>query len=46
MIKTADPTIPTEIVDESTVSVTNPTVIGGEGTVTFTYQWMVELSGT
>ena len=46
MIKTADPTIPTEIVDEATVSVTNPTVIGGEGTVTFTYQWMVELSGT
>lgn len=46
LVKTADPTIPDEIIEESTVSVTNPTVVGGSGTITFTYQWMVELSGT
>ena len=47
MIKSADPTIPDEIVDESTVTVTNPTILGGAGTPAFTYQWTVELtSGT
>ena len=46
MIKTADPTIPDEIIEETSPTVTNPTVIGGSGTISFTYQWMVELSGT